>query len=232
MQISVARNIFPPPPPGNDFDQEHALNNSVARNIFCPLLQGATLTKAKMPTAPACRTPRPDGMVGPLNCNAAHMPDVSRHSGGRCFRGTCGRTPALVIQSVGGRCPGNQKRNAFFMPSLVNSGCRLQSPQQKQGQAPERERERERERLPQAPCGGKDGGCRGRWAAKICLVHCVFAYKRVLGAIFRLPQRVLNIEPPTATFHRPLPMLSSNPTHAATSSAKTSKSHHNLPALG
>ena len=98
--------------------------------------------------------------------------------------------------------------------------------------ARKRERERERERLPQAPCGGKDGGCRGRWAAKICLVHCVFAYKRVLGAIFRLPQRVLNIEPPTATFHRPLPMLSSNPTHAATSSTKTSKSHHNRPALG
>ena len=146
MKTSVARNIFLPPPPGNDFDQEHALNNSVARNIFCPLLQGVTSTKAKMPTAPACGTPRPDGMVGPLNCNAAHMPDVSRHSGGRCFRGTCGRTPALVIQSVGGRCPGNQKRNAFFMPSLVNSGCRLQSPQQKQGQAPERERERERER--------------------------------------------------------------------------------------
>ena len=106
-------------------------------------------TGDKMPTTPASGAPRPDVMVGLLNCNAAHMPDVPGHPGGPSFPGDRRPKPPVAYSFRGGRCPGIQRRNAIFTLSLANSGCQLLSPQQKQGQARggrERERERERER--------------------------------------------------------------------------------------
>ena len=107
-----------------------------------------------MPTTPASGAPLPDVVVGLLNCNAAHMPDVSGHPGGPSLLRVQAAEAArwLVVR---GRSPGFKKRNAIFTPTLMDSGCGPPLVAEAKPRARgEREKERERER---------ERGCRRHW---------------------------------------------------------------------
>ena len=110
----------------------------------------------KMPTTPASGAPRPDVVVGLLNCNAAHMPDVSEHPGGPMF--LWDRRPKPPVGYPFGALPRFTKRNAIFTPTPVNLGYGLPPATEA---TPNARGERERER--EAAAGIGEGSRGGGW---------------------------------------------------------------------